>query len=75
MTDLPPMIGTNIRQLPGINRKVEVTGAITAAGSIEITTNVLGDVQRWVLHTQERVVRESLIKLGWTPPETDGKQP
>ena len=29
---------------------------------------------RWVLDTRDDDIRESLIKLGWTPPPVDGKK-
>jgi hypothetical protein len=37
--------------------------------------NINGDLCRQVIHTQEQQVRESLIKLGWTPPSQQLAKP
>jgi len=38
-------------------------------GVIACRTEILGQVSSQLIDTQDRLVREELIKLGWTPPK------
>jgi hypothetical protein len=48
--------------------KVDIDALIRDGRYIDITTKVAGNTWKMVLDTQDRLIREGLVKLGWTPP-------
>lgn len=57
-----------------MNYGLEVTTTPLPDGKITLTVDVFGpsfreQLMRRVVDTQEKQIREALIKLGWTPPK------
>ncbi len=59
--------------------KIKVSGVLNTTGRLEITREMIEDSQisnpnnlnsvaTKIIELEEKVVREALIKLGWTPP-------
>lgn len=57
------------------NFKVDVDAKVFSNGEISLETrlpgadSLRGIVHRRIIQTEDQVIREALIKLGWTPPE------
>lgn len=66
MTDDPFSIHRNPRTL---NFEYRFSVDHLGAGRIGISDNLSGEVRQRVLDTQDAMVRQKLIELGWTPPK------
>lgn len=49
---------------------IHVNTSVLDGGVIETTIDMIGQITRRVLRTQEAQIREALVSLGWTPPAT-----
>ena len=45
-----------------------------ATGMITIRTQIDNNVTTEIINSQEKLVREALISLGWTPPKEEGDE-
>lgn len=51
-----------------VGDSINVTCTITTRGDIQISSQVLDQVNAHILKVSEQLAREGLIKLGWRPP-------
>lgn len=51
--------------------ELEVGGKISADGVIDIRSQIAGNAYHKLIDTEDQLVREGLIRLGWTPPTLD----
>lgn len=47
---------------------IKIEGAVRENRYIDVVTTIAGNTHRKIIDTEERFIREGLIKLGWTPP-------
>lgn len=53
---------------PGYDLGVTISSAVRDDRYIDVTTEMAGRLTKKVIDTEERFIREGLIRLGWTPP-------
>ncbi len=54
------------------NNSYNIKTTVCENGEIEQVLSLRKrDISRWIIDTRDEQIREGLIKLGWTPPESE----
>ena len=52
---------------------IEIRADLKDDGLLELQTEIMGTIKAEIVELNSRAIRDSLISMGWTPPET-GKE-
>jgi hypothetical protein len=65
----PHSYGIDVAHRPDFSFELEA--CVRDNRYIDIRRKIQGEASRKIIDTEDRFIREGLIKLGWTPPPTE----
>ena len=50
---------------------IEIRADLKDDGLLELQTEIMGTIKAEIVELNSQAIRDTLISMGWTPPETD----